>query len=244
MADDRGKTIQSVDRGIEILRSVAEDGRCGYADLLEKSALSRSSIHHYVSSLEAAGLVRTSESDILPGAGLVALAGEHRRRLPWFRPVRNEADDLAHDAEVTVSIEIPHREDMLVVYATRRTVPGSVPYMGYREPRERSASGIACGSAKPESSDTEPEHYESHGGGVLARREHEGEPEANSEGEPTEIVRLSRALPMEERHSAVLSCWTLAEDWDQRQQRIVDSVGNAIGRIEVSTTYAAWTSDY
>lgn len=103
-----GATVQSVDRALTILESLARHGEAGVTELAGDLAVHKSTAFRLVATLESHGLVEQTEDrgKYRLGVGLLRLAGATTARLDVVQEARPVCRKLAADTGETVNIAV------------------------------------------------------------------------------------------------------------------------------------------
>ncbi len=101
-------TVQSVDRALSILETLARSGEEGVTDLARGMGVHKSTAFRLVATLEAHGLVEQTEDrgKYRLGVGLLRLAGATTARLDVVQEARPVSRKLAADTGETVNIAV------------------------------------------------------------------------------------------------------------------------------------------
>jgi DNA-binding IclR family transcriptional regulator len=103
-----GGTVQSVDRALTILETLARSGEAGVSDLARGLGVHKSTAFRLVATLEGHGLVEQTEDrgKYRLGVGLLRLAGATTARLDVVQEARPLCRKLAADTGETVNIAV------------------------------------------------------------------------------------------------------------------------------------------
>jgi hypothetical protein len=241
MSSGPGKTIQAVDTAIELLETIATIEEPTANDLIETAELSRSSIHHYVSSLEQAGFLTRKEGTIALGNTFLELAGTRRRNLPWFPSARHHTDELAQQLQCTIAIEIRNHDDMLTIYSMHGGENDEYPHMGFTQPVEESTAGAAYTIANGDELDEDVLEFVALEDQLVVAEN--GLPHSSPHNEEGELVQIAKSLCPNEDPLAVISIWASSDTWEDSTEEIKQALNNVVGIIEVNATYAGWPGD-
>jgi DNA-binding IclR family transcriptional regulator len=242
MSGGPGKTIQAVDTAIALLDTIATVEDPTANDLIETAELSRSSIHHYLTSLEQAGFVTREDGVIALGDAFLELAGTRRRNLPWFPSARYHTDELAQELQCTVSIEIRNHDEMLTIYSTHGGENIEQPHLGFAQPVGESVAGAAYMIANGEDLD----EYLASLVAVedqLVISENALRRSSQDIGDD-ELVQITKSLCPSGDPLAVISIWIPGNTWRGSEEGIKQALSNSVGIIEVNATYAGWPGDH
>jgi DNA-binding IclR family transcriptional regulator len=101
-------TVQSVDRALTILETLARSGEAGVTDLARGLGVHKSTAFRLVATLESHGLVEQTEDrgKYRLGVGLLRLAGATTARLDVVQEARSLCRKLAADTGETVNIAV------------------------------------------------------------------------------------------------------------------------------------------
>lgn len=109
--------VQSVDRAITILETLARVGEAGVSEVARDLAVHRSTAFRLLGTLAAHGLVEQSDdrATYRIGLGLVRLAGTSAARTDVVRATRAVAKRLAAETGETVNVAVLREDDALYV---------------------------------------------------------------------------------------------------------------------------------
>jgi DNA-binding IclR family transcriptional regulator len=90
-----GKTIQSVETALEILEHVRDADEAGVTEIADAMGRSKSTVHHYLSTLANYGYLRREEGRYRLGLQTLALGGTAREREQLYHLSKHDVDQLA-----------------------------------------------------------------------------------------------------------------------------------------------------
>ncbi len=94
-ADESGDTIQSVERSFRILEIIADDEDVGVTDIAARMDIPKSTVHHYLRTLESLGYIDNDGGTYSLGIGFLNLGGVARSNQRLYRLAKNDVDELA-----------------------------------------------------------------------------------------------------------------------------------------------------
>ncbi|HWM75388.1 MAG TPA: IclR family transcriptional regulator [Nocardioides sp.] len=108
MSNQNGSSVQSVDRALTILETLARSGEAGVTDLAATLEVHKSTAFRLVATLEAHGLVEQIDGrgKYRLGIGLLRLAGATTARLDVVQEARPISRKLAADTGETVNVSV------------------------------------------------------------------------------------------------------------------------------------------
>jgi hypothetical protein len=242
MVSESSKTIQAVDTALAFVDSIATQEDPTIADLVDASGLSRSSVHHYVCSLEQAGYITREDGSLSLGARLMGLGGQCRRELSWFPTVQEQAVELARDVQATVSIEMVRKKSVMTIYTIHGGEHTGHPWMGFEQPLHDSAAGHAFDIARGDDRALEPPDNMTVDNSIVVARtaQLKQQPGNHSPEQTTDRVRVARAICPTESPLGVMSIWTAREEGNDTIESAKESLNTTVGIIEVNVTYSGW----
>jgi hypothetical protein len=240
MSSESGKTIQAVDTALAFLDSIATMDEPTITDLVETSSLSRSSVHHYLCSLERAGYITRENGTLSLGEQLLRLGGQYRRELFWFPTVQKQSVELAREVQATVSVDIVREETVMTIFTIHGEEYTQHPAMGFEQPIGDSAAGYAFDIARDEDSERPPELTVDDSivvaGATNAVDDSQERPPEQVNGR----VRIARAICPADEPVAVVNLWVSQGTWSDTEDDLKESLNTAVGIMEVNVTYSDW----
>ncbi len=108
MSNQNGSSVQSVDRALTILETLARSGEAGVTDLAAALEVHKSTAFRLVATLESHGLVEQIDGrgKYRLGIGLLRLAGATTARLDVVQEARPISRKLAADTGETVNVSV------------------------------------------------------------------------------------------------------------------------------------------
>jgi DNA-binding IclR family transcriptional regulator len=108
MSNQNGSSVQSVDRALTILETLARSGEAGVTDLAATLEVHKSTAFRLVATLESHGLVEQIDGrgKYRLGIGLLRLAGATTARLDVVQEARPISRKLAADTGETVNVSV------------------------------------------------------------------------------------------------------------------------------------------
>jgi DNA-binding transcriptional ArsR family regulator len=240
MADRSGRTIQSVDTAVRIVDVVSRSDGVDMDELSDRFDLSRSSLHHYLTSLENAGYLDRSDGTIHLGDALLRLGGRRRSEIPWFSTARRSVDDLSSTLEATVSIEIPIGDTTTTIYVSPQEVQQEYTSLGVEEQHSDSVvAEVLAGEG-----DGSQVYWQTYPVADLQARladiGNEPAPVESQDGAGESIVRVVRAIEPLDEALGLVSVWIPSHRWETDKQQVQEELVNTISIVEVNATYADW----
>jgi hypothetical protein len=240
MASETSKTIQAVDTALEFIDSIATGDDLTTTDLVEMSGLSRSSVHHYLCSLEQAGYVTRENGELSLGERFLRLGGRYRQQLVWFPTVQQQALRLAHTVDSTVSIEILRENTVITIFVINDGTDARHPTMGFEQSSGESPAGQAFDIAGGDDRTLKLPTDMTVDGKVVVALEGQSETEASAPEATQDRVRIARAVCPTDEPLAAVSIWVPQEQWDETAEVIKEELNTAVGTMEVNVTYSEW----
>lgn len=258
MSDDTSSSghIQSVEIVLAILEIIRDEGAAGVSDVADALAASKSTVHHYLTTLESAGYVERAGQEYTLGLQFLTLGGRAREREQLFHLSRNDVDWLASETEEKARLIVERDWRGITLYqAEGERVGETKTHVGSTEPLHSTAAGKAfLAAVSDEETDTFVEETD-----LVART-------ANTITDPDELyAELDRitergvALDDEEHYEGVrcvavpivvdddrvlgtlsVSAPTDRMPDDRFRSELPDTLQNVAGVVEINTTYSTW----
>ncbi len=113
---EQTKTVDSVERSLEILEELREQGRGSITGLSESLGFSPSSVHNHLMTLQQAGYV-VREGDLYKLSLRFLSHGEFvRKQIPMYRRIREHVDLLAEETNENVSFIVEQQGRGVFIY--------------------------------------------------------------------------------------------------------------------------------
>ncbi|GAA5167963.1 IclR family transcriptional regulator [Ornithinimicrobium tianjinense] len=146
-------TIQSVDRAVTILETLAGRGTLGVSELARELGVHKSTASRLLAAMERRELVEESgqRGRFRLGVGVVRLAGATSARLDLVQQARPVAERLAATADATANVAVLARGSALYVdqVGSLGTLP-TYTWVGQHLPLHAAANGKVLLAAQPE----------------------------------------------------------------------------------------------
>lgn len=141
---EESRTIQSVERTLEILEALKQLNGARLSELSELTGMSHSSIHHYLMSLQKHGYVVKYGNTYDVSVRFFSLGGYARHRRKIYQDSRDRINDLAAETGETARLVIEHDGHCITVYQTTdEGADQSQTYAGFEESPHSTAAGKA-----------------------------------------------------------------------------------------------------
>lgn len=102
------KRIESVETALDVLEAAAEVDDLGVTELADRLDRPKSTVHHYVSTLESRGYLERSGDRYELGLGLLSLGGTARERQRIYHLARDDVDGLADETGERARLVVEH----------------------------------------------------------------------------------------------------------------------------------------
>lgn len=148
---DTGKTIKSVETALEILEEVKRREGATMAELAAAVDLSKSTIHHYVTTLKLYDYLEEVDGQYRAGLKPLTFGGKARAREQIYRLAKSDVDQLASETGEEARLIIEQNGASIVLYqAEGESVDRPHTYVGFMEELHCTAAGKALLAALPE----------------------------------------------------------------------------------------------
>ncbi|WP_276254657.1 IclR family transcriptional regulator [Halomontanus rarus] len=257
--DAPGKTIKSVETAIHLLQAIHDREEAGISELAEEFDLSKSTIHHYLKTLELYDCLENVDGRYRLGLRFLTFGGQARARETIYRLAKRDVDQLARQTGEEVRLIVERGGYGITLYqATGEHVDSSRTHVGSIEELHCTAAGKAFLAALPESRVDEllaDIELTAHTPETITDRD-------ELEAELAEIRSRHVAFDDEERYEGVrcvaaaittrsgellgaisVSGSTERLTGDRFQTTIPDQIRNIVGVVEINTTYSGWEDD-
>ncbi|WP_440767028.1 IclR family transcriptional regulator [Natronorubrum sp. DTA7] len=251
-----GKTIKSVERMIRILDAIRYRERAGVTELAAALDMSKSTVHHYVKTLEIHNCLEKVNGEYQLGLRFLTYGGQARANQQLYRLAKKNIDQLAEQTGEEVRLVVEQRGHGVTLYQSEgEHVDRTRSYVGQVEQLHCTAAGKAFLSALPERrvadllEEMELTEYTSQT--ITSRDELLAELErtrsrdvAFDDEEQYEGVRCV-AVPITDRSEDLLGAISISAprerlEGDRFRTRIPNQLHNVGGVVELNTTYSEW----
>ena len=150
-SNEGGTTIKSVDTAFSLLEELEGRERAGVTELAEAIGRSKSTVHHYVATLERRNYLEKKDGKYRLSLRFLALGGQVREREALYQYGKNDVDKLADSTGELVRLIIEQRSHGLTVYQSEGdSVTNRTTHVGTIEPAYCTAAGKAFLAELPE----------------------------------------------------------------------------------------------
>lgn len=254
-----GRTIQSVETCFALLEKIRSEQGTDIATLSDAVGLSRSTVHHYLTTLRNRGyVVRREDGTFDIGIRFLVFGGYSRFQLPIYQHGKEGVDKLAEETGETARLVVPRFGYGITIYQSMGSDVSDAPtYVGSYEPLHSTAAGKAILAALDAA---EVEDILEHRG--LTEQTEHTTTDRQSLYEELERVRSSGiAFDDEEQFDGIrcvatsitaldrivgaISVQMPIERADEQRfdEDIPGALQNAAGVIEINTTFSVWDSE-
>ncbi|GAB3020389.1 IclR family transcriptional regulator [Natronobiforma cellulositropha] len=254
--DAPGKTIKSVETAIRLLDAIYEREEAGVTELAAEFDLSKSTIHHYVKTLEHYDCLENVDGRYRIGLRFLTFGGQARAREKIYQLAKHDVDQLAEETGEEVRLVVERNGYGVTVYQAQGAhVDRSRTHVGSIEELHCTAAGKAFLAALPdERVATVLEDLE-----LTPHTERTITDRATLEAELETIRTEHVAFDEEERFDGVrcvasaittrsgdlLGAISVSGSADrltgERYRRTIpDQIRNIAGVVEINTTYSEW----
>ncbi len=256
---ETGKTIKSIERMIRILESIRRHERAGVTEIASDLDMSKSTVHHYVKTLELYNCLEQVDGGYQLGLRFLTYGGQARSNQQLYRLAKDNVDQLAERTGEEVRLVVEQRGYGITLYQSAgEHVDETRSYVGRVEELHCTAAGKAFLSALPEDRVAELldriELAEYTSETITDREELLDELDrtrsrdvAFDDGERYEGVRCV-AVPITDRSGDLLGAISISGPRDRFDEqrfrtRLPDQLHNVVGVVELNTTYSEWQDD-
>ncbi|WP_136689399.1 IclR family transcriptional regulator [Halorhabdus amylolytica] len=143
-SDTQGRSIKSVRKAFRILELLREHDGMSVTDLSVELGESKSTAHHYLSTMESEGYVSKEGGEYRLDLALLTLGGAVREREEIYRRARGDVYRLANETGEVARLIAEHDNSGIVLYQVMgdEAAEPHVP-LGGREPLHCTAAGKA-----------------------------------------------------------------------------------------------------
>lgn len=256
---DSGR-IQSVETTLELLETLQDRQPAGVSEIAAALPRSKSTVHHYLKTLEDYDYVEREDDKYLLGIQFLALGGMARERERIFHLSRDDVDRLATETGEMARLIIERGWRGITVYeAEGNRVADGITHLGRTEPLHSTAAGKAFLAAVP---DDQMQKYISETGlppqtentitdadeltAELDRISERGV--AFDDQEQYDGIRCV-AVPLvidQDRVPGALSVSAPVDRMPEERFRstLPDILQNIAGVVEINTTYSDWVASF
>ncbi|MFP8952457.1 IclR family transcriptional regulator [Natrialbaceae archaeon A-arb3/5] len=253
---DQGKTIKSVETTMRILESVRRRTEAGVTEVAEDVDLSKSTVHHYLKTLELYNCLEKSNGRYRLGLRFLTYGGQARAGTRIYQLAKADVDKLAVETGEEVRLVVEQRGHGITLYqSTGENVDTPRSHVGRIEELHCTAAGKAFLASLPESRAAELLDEIN----LTAYTDHTITDQAALEAELERIRSRNVAFDDEERYEGVrcvavsitnrsgellgaISVSGPKERLSDERFRttIPDQLQNLVGVVEINTTYSEW----
>ena len=254
------KRIKSVETALDVLEAVAAAGELGVTELGDRIDRPKSTVHHYVSTLESRGYLERTDDRYELGLGLLTLGGRARERRRLYHLARDDVDELAAETGERARLVVEQDGRGVTLYQSDGEAVGETDtHLGSVEDLYCSAAGKAF---LAELTDEAVEEYlaettlEPHTERTItdpaALREElddiRSRGVAFDDEEYLEGVRCV-ATAITSREGDLLGAVSISGsverlDDDRFRTEIPNLLRNVAGVVEINTTYSGWSDEF
>lgn len=257
------KTIQSVETALEILDVIRDREVAGVTEIADEFGRSKSTIHHYLATLEAHGYLERADDKYQLGLRSLTLGGAVREQEQLYHLGKSDVDKLAAETGEQARLIVERDGYGITLYqsagdAVRESatgVDGSRTHAGTIEELYCTAAGKAflaelsdddvdaylantALTAHTDRTITDPDTLRDHLKAIRSRGI------AFDDGECYENVRCV-AAPIISSEAALLGALSVSApahrmDDERFRTDIPDILQNVVGVVEINTTYSRW----
>lgn len=257
--DELSGRIQSVDTTFAIVELIRERGTVGVTEVAESLDRSKSTVHHYLATLENRGYLECEGDEYSLGLRFLTLGGTARDREPLFHLSRADVDRLAAETGEKARLIVERDWHGITLHqAEGDQVDETRTCVGSTEDLYSTAAGKALLAALPSeqvdeyiqtrdltshtaNTITDPDRLRTELDRIRSRGV------ALDDEEHYDGVRCV-AAPVSARGRGVLGTLSVSApsdrlDDDRFRSTIPDKLQTAAGVVEVNSIYSAWTAD-
>lgn len=144
------RTIGAVETTLAILEEVRTREGAQVSELADALDVSKSSVHHHLSTLKKQNFVTKRDGSYHLGSGLLIYGGTARTTQEIFEAKRRNVDQIAHETGETVRLVVENSGHGLTLYqSVGDSVTDPYTHVGMLEPLHSTAAGKAFLSALP-----------------------------------------------------------------------------------------------
>lgn len=148
---ESGDTIQSVERSFRILEIIGDNEDVGVTDIATRLNIPKSTVHHYLRTLESLGYINNDSGTYSLGIGLLNLGGPARSNQRLYRLAKNDVDELAARTGEQARLIGEHRGYEITLYqSTGENLTEPYEPLGTIEQLHCTAAGKAFLAELPE----------------------------------------------------------------------------------------------
>lgn len=111
-----GRTIGSVETAIELVQAIHDREEAGVSELAGEVELSKSTVHHYLKTLEHQGCLENVGGRYRVGHRFLTFGGQARARERIYRLAKPDVDQLAEDTGEEVRLVVERQGRGIVLY--------------------------------------------------------------------------------------------------------------------------------
>ncbi|MEY7850614.1 IclR family transcriptional regulator [Natrarchaeobius sp. A-rgal3] len=149
---DSGKTIKSIEQMLVILESIRRRGEAGVTEIAGDVGLSKSTVHHYVKTLELYDCLEKTDGRYRLGLRFLTYGGQARAGNRIYRLAKADVDRLAQETGELVRLVVEQRGYGITLYQSAGDEASrSDSHVGRVEELHCTAAGKAFLAALPES---------------------------------------------------------------------------------------------
>lgn len=259
MNKNEGRTIQAVERTLEIVEVLRRRGGATTAEIAESVGLSPANVHHHLTTLHGEGYVEKESGEYELSPRFLILGGPPRDRLGLFRLGRDDIDQIVDETGETARLVVEQNGYGVTIYHSNgELVEEHFGGLGHQETLHSTASGKTILAHTPRETVEEwldrrglPERTRN----TITSRErlYEELETVRQEGiafDNEEHVegRLCIAAPVLQDDDSLLGALSLSVSTDRKEMSWFESEGieylrNAAGAIKIFNTYAGWMNE-
>jgi DNA-binding IclR family transcriptional regulator len=113
---ESGDTIQSVERSFRILEIIGDNEDVGVTDIAARIDVPKSTVHHYLRTLESLGYIDNDDGRYSLGIGFLNLGGIARSNQRLYRLAKDDVDELAAQTGEQARLIGEHRGYGITLY--------------------------------------------------------------------------------------------------------------------------------
>lgn len=254
-----GKTIGSVETAIELVQTIHDREEAGVSELAAEVGLSKSTVHHYLKTLEHEGCLENVGGRYRVGHRFLTFGGQARARERIYRLAKPDVDRLAEETGEEVRLVVERCGHGIVLYqAQGEHVERPRTHIGSVEELHCTAAGKAFLAASSDdrveeliesieftahtpNTITDPEELREEFEGIRSQRI------AFDDEECVEGVRCVAAA-ISGANGDLLGAISVSGpverlEGDRFERKIPTLLRNVAGVVEINTAYSAWAGD-
>jgi DNA-binding IclR family transcriptional regulator len=117
-AQHGGRRIEAVDKSLDILRFIAEEGDTTVSVIAEHVGLAPGTVHTHLSTLRAHGFIEQVDGRYQLGMEFIPFSERVRNQTPLYRAGKDEVDKLAHQYDAVAHLATEYNGKILILHET------------------------------------------------------------------------------------------------------------------------------